>query len=52
MKLNANLEKRATYEWCENKLVMKDVLDARLSNIENAISEIKKAILKIANNGK
>ena len=52
MKLNANLEKRATYEWCEDKLVMKDVLDVRLKNIEQAIAEIKKAIIKIANHAK
>lgn len=50
MKLNSGLEKRATYEWCEDKLVMKDILDLRLRSIEDSIKRIETGIKKIANN--
>jgi len=51
MKLNAGLEKRATYSWCEEQLVKKDVVNIRLKNIEDHISDIKDSLKTIAKNG-
>jgi len=52
IKLGRDMEKRATFEWCEDKLVMKDVLDVRLKSIEDLIDKIEKAISKLADNAK
>jgi len=51
LKLNSQLEKRATYEWCEDRLVMKDVLAVTLKGIKDSIVRIEQSVKKIAENG-
>jgi len=51
MKMNQQIEKRATYSWCEEQLVKKDVVNIRLKNIESDIGEIKESVKTIAKNG-
>jgi len=51
LKLNSQVEKRATYEWCEDRLVMKDVLAVTLKGIKESIVRIEQSVKKIAENG-
>ncbi len=51
LKLNSQIEKRATYEWCEDRLVMKDVLAVTLKGIKDSIVRIEQSVKKIAENG-
>ena len=49
IRLNTQIEKRATYDWCEEQLVKKDVFKVILESIKSDIAEIKRAMNKIAN---
>jgi len=49
MKMNIAIGKCATYEWCEDKLVLKEVLETQLKSIEDSIKRIEIAVKKIAN---
>jgi len=51
LKLNSAIEKRASYEWCEDRLVMKDVLAVTLKGIKDSIVRIEQSVKKIADNG-
>ena len=51
MKLHGLVEKRATYEWCDDRLVMKDVLAVTLKGIKESIVRIEGSVKKIADNG-
>ena len=51
LKLNSQIEKRASYEWCEDRLVMKDVLAVTLKGIKESIVRIEGSVKKIADNG-
>ncbi len=51
LKLNSQIENRATYEWCEDRLVMKDVLAVTLKGIKDSIVRIEQSVKKIAENG-